>query len=230
MGRVEESTRPFSLRRSRGNLASLMSVPLHLDILPAPQRKLWPELRSVPSEFTLYGGTALALRLGHRRSVDFDFFSRTSIDPRRLLQGSSLLVAAQPVQIDVNTLTVLLGHEAPVKLSFFGLPWLGCVEPPDRASDNQVAVASLIDLAATKIEVIQARAESKDYLDLDALLQRTSIDLTQALAAARTVFGVRFNPQISLKALSYFGDLPDLPLDVQQRLAACARAVDLDRV
>jgi hypothetical protein len=46
-----------------------------LDVLPATQRRLWPELRGVPPQFVLYGGTALALRLGHRHSVDFDFFS-----------------------------------------------------------------------------------------------------------------------------------------------------------
>ena len=44
-----------------------------LDILPASQRTLWPELDATPDHFTLYGGTALALRLGHRQSVDFDF-------------------------------------------------------------------------------------------------------------------------------------------------------------
>ena len=47
-----------------------------LDILPAAQRKLWPELKPVQQQgFVLYGGTAIALRLGHRQSVDFDFFS-----------------------------------------------------------------------------------------------------------------------------------------------------------
>jgi len=46
-----------------------------LDVLPEPQRKLWPELAGTPDHFILYGGTAIALRFGHRQSVDFDFFS-----------------------------------------------------------------------------------------------------------------------------------------------------------
>jgi hypothetical protein len=46
-----------------------------LDILPASQRQLWPELDAVPADFVLYGGTGLALQLGHRVSEDFDFFS-----------------------------------------------------------------------------------------------------------------------------------------------------------
>src|SRR5215469_13009101 len=52
-----------------------------LDILPESQRRLWPELDAVPPTFVLYGGTALALQLGHRASEDFDFFSSPGFDP-----------------------------------------------------------------------------------------------------------------------------------------------------
>ena len=52
-----------------------------LDILPESQLRLWPELDAVPSDFVLYGGTGLALQIGHRFSEDFDFFSSTGFDP-----------------------------------------------------------------------------------------------------------------------------------------------------
>lgn len=52
-----------------------------LDILPAGQRSIWQQLAATPAEFVLYGGTALALRLGHRQSVDFDFFSTRAFHP-----------------------------------------------------------------------------------------------------------------------------------------------------
>src|ERR1022692_2145644 len=55
-----------------------------LDILPGSQRRLWPELDAVPSEFVLYGGTGLALQLGHRTSGDFDFFASSGFDPDHL--------------------------------------------------------------------------------------------------------------------------------------------------
>src|SRR6202034_2462988 len=54
----------------------------HLEILPPAQRELWRELDQVPAEFTLYGGTAIALHLGHRQSVDFDFFGIREFDNR----------------------------------------------------------------------------------------------------------------------------------------------------
>ena len=56
----------------------------NLSMLPPPQLEVWPELGATPEAFTLYGGTALALRLGHRMSVDFDFFSNSPFDPERL--------------------------------------------------------------------------------------------------------------------------------------------------
>lgn len=49
---------------------------LHLEILPRAQRELWDQLSTLPDAFVLYGGTAIALQLGHRQSVDFDFFAR----------------------------------------------------------------------------------------------------------------------------------------------------------
>jgi hypothetical protein len=55
-----------------------------LDILPPAQRALWLELDATPGHFTLYSGTALALRLGHRQSFDFDFFSREAFGPGAL--------------------------------------------------------------------------------------------------------------------------------------------------
>lgn len=55
-----------------------------LDILPPAQRALWDELVEIPPVFVLYGGTGLALRLGHRQSEDFDFFSNESFRPDEL--------------------------------------------------------------------------------------------------------------------------------------------------
>ena len=52
-----------------------------LDILPESQLRLWPEPDAVPSDFVLYGGTGLALQIGHRFSEDFDFFSSTGFEP-----------------------------------------------------------------------------------------------------------------------------------------------------
>jgi hypothetical protein len=80
--------------------------------------------------------------------------------------------------------------------------------------------------------VVQARGEAKDYIDIDALIQLGGIDLPTALAAGCAIYGPQFNPQITLKALSFFddGNLRQLPEDMKSRLAAAARDVALDRL
>ena len=202
-----------------------------LDILPPPQRRLWSELAAVPPEFVLYGGTAIALHLGHRQSVDFDFFGNRAFDPRKLISALPFMANADITQLAPNTLTGIVDRGGPAKLSFFGVPEIPRLSRPHEAPDIRLKVASLIDLAGTKASVVQVRAEARDYIDIDALMT-AGIDLPTALAAARAIYGHQFNPQITLKALSYFDDggLQHLPEALKERLAKAARDVDLDRL
>lgn len=203
-----------------------------LDILPPPQRRLWDELAAVPVDFVLYGGTALALHLGHRQSMDFDFFGDRPLDPALLIPAVPFLADATVTQRAPNTLSCTVDRGGVVQLSFFGLPNLPRLLPPLVAVDNGLRVASLLDLAGTKASVVQMRAEAKDYLDIDALISDGRIDLPLTLAAARAIYGTAFNPQNTLKALSYFedGNLHRLSQAVKDRLARTAREVDLDRL
>ena len=100
-----------------------------LDILPPAQLALWPELDATPEHFTLYGGTALALRLGHRNSVDFDFFSDAAFDTDTLARGVPYLVGAERVQAASHTLTCRVERGGPVLVSFFGNLGLGQADP-----------------------------------------------------------------------------------------------------
>ena len=203
-----------------------------LDVLPPAQLRLWSELSSVPEDFVLYGGTALALHLGHRTSVDFDFFSRRSLDIDSLQAGIPFLAEARVLQREKNTLTAIVDRGEPVMVSFFGVPKLAILTPPHVVEANNMRVASMIDLAGTKASVVQVRAEAKDYLDIDALMRLGNISLPAALSAAQRIYGSSFNPEITLKALSYFddGNLRELPDELKQRLAMAAREVDLDRL
>ncbi len=200
-----------------------------LTVLPPSQRRLWPELASTPRDFVLYGGTALALRLGHRTSVDFDFFSTVKFDPDELMREVPYLHGAERVHIDQNTLTCRVDRDGPVLISFFGDLQLGQVSPPDQAQGVALSIASLLDIAGTKLAVIQKRAELKDYVDLDALLNH-GIALGQALAAGKVVYGRAFNPLIALKALCYFGDVPKLSDPIRERLRLASAVVDVTKL
>ena len=201
-----------------------------LDILPTPQRLLWGELADVPLDFTLYGGTAVALHLGHRNSIDFDFFGTKALNTTALYAEIPFLHDAKIIQQE-NTLTCLVDRSGPVKVSFFGLPNIHSIAAPQVAPDNQLKVASLIDLAGMKAAVVQQRPEAKDYIDLDAIMS-AGIGLPTALAAAKFIYGPNFNPQITLKALSYFddGDLQKLPADMKARIVKAVAATDLNQL
>ena len=203
-----------------------------LEILPAPQLVVWAELSGIPPEFKLYGGTAIALHLGHRQSIDFDFFGDRAFRPLDLAGCLPLLEGGTVLQSEPNTLTVLIDRGGPVKLSFFGVPRLKKIRPPLVASDNGLQIASLLDLAGTKAAVVQQRAEPKDYVDVDAILSDGQIDLPMALAAAQCIYGSVFSPQNALKAFSYFDEpqLQVLSKELKLRLLKAVRAVDLDRL
>lgn len=201
-----------------------------LEILPAAQRRLWNELASVPKPFVLYGGTAIALHLGHRTSIDFDFFGFRHFDPDELLQSVPFLRDAVSVlQKSENTLTVAVDRGGLVKISFFGVPELGRVQEPVESNDIRLQVADLIDLAGTKAAVVQKRAEAKDYYDLDALMHLGQIDLLTALSAGQLIYGRTFNPELTLKALSFYddGNLASIPKSTQARITSAVRAADL---
>jgi hypothetical protein len=114
-----------------------------LDVLPTAQQRLWPELGHTPEHFTLYRGTAIALRLRHRQSVDFDFFAQTAFEPRSLLEGLSYLKGAVVRQSAANSLTVTVDRGGPVQLSFFGALGLGQVAPEELAEGTRLKVAAL---------------------------------------------------------------------------------------
>ncbi|MFN0022377.1 MAG: nucleotidyl transferase AbiEii/AbiGii toxin family protein [Parvularculaceae bacterium] len=199
-----------------------------LDILPGAQRTLWPELAATPTEFTLYGGTAIALQLSHRQSVDFDFFSITDFDPAELAQRVPYLTGGEVVQLENNTLTMRVRRKDWVLISFFKPPSIRPFAPLLTARDNGLKVAALIDLAGLKAELVQARAAAKDYIDLAALFT-SGIRPIEAIAAAQIIHGESYNPWITVKALTSFvdGDLPALDKALRRRLQEAADSVNL---
>jgi hypothetical protein len=195
------------------------------DILPAAQRELWPRLAQVPRHFVLYGGTAIALRLGHRDSLDFDFFSDVELgeeQKRKLLTEIPWLKDASILQNERNTLTVSIATGlGPIKLSFFGGIETGCVAEPDRTDDDVACVASLDDLLAHKLKVIHDRAEGKDYQDIAAMIE-SGESLARGLACRDALFGAAVPTMVTLKALAYFTDVNE-PWRITESMKATIR-------
>jgi hypothetical protein len=193
-----------------------------LEILPPPQQAVWNLLTSAKElGFVLYGGTAIALRLGHRTSIDFDFFSSKPLNKERLLKKMPFLGESPPEQDKPNTFTVITRG---VKFSFFGNLTFGCHTPPELTSDRALQVAALDDLLALKIKVIHERSERKDFQDIAALL-RHGVPLERGLAIAESMFVPNLSPMVALRAITYFegGDVSNLSKSDKETLVKATR-------
>ena len=203
----------------------------HLETLPVQQQSIWPLLKPASRlGFVLYGGTAIALRLGHRQSIDFDFFSDHALDVAALYDAMPFLRGATVIQQELTALTMLANSPeqpgAPVKISFFGPIRTGRLGIPQFTGDDVLAVASLDDLFATKVKVLLQRIEMKDYRDIAAMITAGQ-DLSHALGGARALYGSSFQPSESLKAMTYFegGDLHQLSRQERLTLVEAAKVV-----
>lgn len=172
---------------------------LHVGVLPPSQQEVLRRIGPAAEAHGFYmaGGTALALQLGHRQSVDFDWFRGQEIDdPLGLASELGLDVLAT----SRNTLHAAAGG---VKLSFltFRYPLL---EPLIRAPEFGCSLASLRDAAAMKLAAIGQRGARKDYFDLVAL-GRAGLPLDSMLEAYRRKFTVADIGHV-LTALTWFDD------------------------
>ena len=199
---------------------------LRIEILPPAQKEIWLQLTPATDlSFVLYGGTAVALHLGHRVSIDFYFFSNAPLEKAKIETSFPFVRHAQTIQEAENTVVLSVPMPSgPVKVSFFGGLGLGRINDPLRTGDSVLLVASLEDLLATKLKTILDRAEAKDYRDIAAMLS-AGVSLEKALAAFAGNY--RRDPVLPLRALGFFkdGDLPSLPRADQDLLRAARDGV-----
>ena len=203
----------------------------NFEILPLNQKTLWPKLKPASElGFVLYGGTAIALRLGHRESVDFDFFSSRPFNHEAIFSAMPALSDAMVIQEEPDTLTLSLDPMDPsqnaLKVSFFTIG-SGRVGTPQWTSDGVVLVASMRDLMAFKLKVLVQRIEKKDYLDIHVMIEN-GLSLQDGLSCAKALFGKAFQPSEALKTLTWFkgGDLADLSAEIKQSLIHAVNAVE----
>lgn len=202
-----------------------------LDILPREQRELWEHLAPTRDlHFTLYGGTALALRLGHRQSVDFDFFTHAPLaDESALMRALPFLKQARVLQRAANTLVYMT--QTRVKLSFFGGIGYGRLGDVGVTDDAVLNVASQDDLMATKLAALVQRVEAKDYVDVATMLG-AGMDLARGLGGVVALFGTSLPPMEIARTLVWFegGDLAILPDEVKETLVRTTQQLDMTKV
>lgn len=202
-----------------------------LGLLPAGPAELWPSLGDVPEDFVLYGGTGLALRLGHRESKDFDFFSPEPFNPTEVLAELAWLGRVTINESSANSLVITTARE--VRLAFYGGMRLQSVAEPSIVEENGVVVASIFDLAGTKAKTILDRSMRKDYFDIATLL-RHEMTLPEIIGYAATIFAplFEFPAAVFLRSLVWFGDgdADDLPDDMKRELEQAVRQAEREPI
>ncbi|PIE45130.1 MAG: hypothetical protein CSA45_04330 [Gammaproteobacteria bacterium] len=176
---------------------------MFIETLPIEQQKIYPLLKFAKDyHFVLFGGTAISLQIGHRVSVDFDFFSKEKLDSTLKKTILEKLQADNIIQDERDTLVY---EKDGVKISFFGNIAFSTAENSFML-DEVLRVANLKALLATKLKATFDRAEYKDYKDIVELLQLKDINLAIGINKMNDFFKGNISISQILKNLTYFDD------------------------
>jgi hypothetical protein len=154
----------------------------------------------------LAGGAALALQVGHRRSRDFDWFTKETLRPEDLLRD--LRSTGLTVNIRENKVGTLHADVGGIEYSVFRYPYDLISQPTEYQGCH---LASPGDICAMKLAAIHQRAVKRDYVDLHVLFHRTGLTVEGALAAWNQKFP-KADPAFALNAMVYFKDVENQPM------------------
>ena len=181
---------------------------MHTEALTEEGRKLFPALASFDG-FYLAGGTALALQIGHRRSVDFDLFSEGLID-RTLLSKAKRIFAGFPVEPAINNPDELTAFIHNVKVTFLSYPF-PVIEP--LVLVDRLQMLSVKEIGATKAYTIGRRGTYKDYVDLYFIIAEHHASLEEIIAMAEGKFRHEFNSRLFAEQLLFMDDVRDYQIE-----------------
>jgi len=174
---------------------------MHKEIFNNDQIDLLPLIKQFKREFYLVGGTAIALHLGHRRSIDFDLFKPGKLRLSRILKkisaGNCPYIVTRRVGEQLN-LTI-----SDVKLTFFEYPYP--IEVKCKFEDS-IRLPGLLELAAMKAFALGRRSKWKDYVDLYYIL-RDHFSIGEIVQMAGTVYGDLFSEKLFRAQICYFDDI-----------------------
>lgn len=174
---------------------------MHIEILSDKQQELLSWVQQFKREFYLVGGTAIALYLGHRKSIDFDLFKLGNINHKKNLERIQQSGYTYQITRRVTEQMNLILND--VKVTFFQYPF--DIHATQKV-ENVFRVPTLLDLAAMKAYALGRRSKWKDYVDLYFLL-KDHFTLEQICVRATEIFGELFSEKMFRAQLCYFEDV-----------------------
>jgi hypothetical protein len=174
---------------------------MHKEILTKRQAELLAVIKSFAKDFYLVGGTAIALHIGHRHSIDFDLFTHKNFDNNIIRRKIKKQVKIDKfLYTETNQLNLIVNK---VKLTFFKYDFkIDC----DQKFGDIIKMPDLLTLAAMKAYALGMRAKWKDYVDLYFII-KDFYPLEKIIKKAKQIFGREFNERIFRTQLSYFNDV-----------------------
>jgi len=174
---------------------------MHQEVLTERQFELLPLVASFSKDFYLAGGIAIALTIGHRRSIDFDLFTGKPLQALRIKN-----------QFKATNIHYKIIHEAfdqihlmvdEVKLTFFNFPF---EIPSEKRFEKVLRMPDLLTLSAMKALALGGRAKWKDYVDMYFIL-KYHFDLQTVERITTELFPEAFSAKLFRQQLSYFKDI-----------------------
>ncbi|MFA5432396.1 MAG: nucleotidyl transferase AbiEii/AbiGii toxin family protein [Candidatus Paceibacterota bacterium] len=191
------------------------------NVLDKKRREILPLFKSLKKDFYLAGGTALALQIGHRDSVDFDFFSKKNIDTEEIFKKIKKIFSGHKivkVREEENTLTVIIDNA--IDLSFFTYKYK-LIKP--LIKEDYFNLASIEDIGCMKFSAIVGRKSNKDYIDLYYILQK--IKFKDLLELSSKKFP-ELDGSLITKNLVYFKDIESSPIKFRNGNKVSLREVE----
>src|SRR3989344_42304 len=180
---------------------------MHPEALSEEGKKIFPSLGRFV-DFYLAGGTALSLQIGHRISVDFDFFSPNEIS-EDLLNGLKKTFADYQITVSVNNPEELTAFIKGTKITFVKYPF-PLVKP--LIEYEGLKISSIEEIGASKAYVIGRRGDFKDYVDLYYILSEGHSSLDEIVNLAEVKYQNEFNSRLFLEQLVYLEDIEESQL------------------
>ncbi len=174
---------------------------MYKEILSEEQIKMIPLVKQFIKEFYLVGGTAIALNIGHRRSIDFDLFKFTTLNHKKIITRISESGHSHKITRRVSEqMNVTVGD---VTFTFFEYPFK--IEAKN-IFENSFRLPDLIDLSAMKAYELGRRSKWKDYVDLYFVL-KCYYSITEISERAAGIYGQLFSEKLFRAQLCYFDDI-----------------------
>jgi len=175
-------------------------------------KKLFPKLSNF-RDFHLAGGTALALQIGHRISVDFDLFSEKEI-PENLFDKVKRVFSEHSVFLSVNDKNELTVFIDDIKTTFLRYPFPVFL---DLVDCQGIKLLNVKEIAAAKTYAIGRRGSYKDYIDLYFIISEKHSLLSEIVDLAERTYGGEFNSRLFLEQLVYLEDIKDTEINFLKR-------------